>query len=83
MEESRFSPKNMNCTLCGLCVRACEATTGDRVPGEGVMTFRGRGKDREVMTPFEIAPDECKGCEACVSVCPTDALEMVEIEEEE
>lgn len=78
VEETRFSPKNLNCTLCGLCVRACETAAGDRV-----MTFKGRGKNREVMAPLEVAPDECRGCEACVAVCPTDALEMVEIEEEE
>ena len=25
-----------------------------------------------------IDPDECIACEACVNVCPTDALEMVD-----
>lgn len=75
--ETRFSEKNLDCTLCGLCVRACKTVTGDNV-----ITFVGRGPDREVMTPFELSPEECEGCGACEKVCPTNAIEMIEIEEE-
>ncbi len=77
VEESRFSEKNLNCTLCGLCVRTCDTVTGDNV-----ITFVGRGPDREIMTPFEISPEECEGCGACAEMCPTDAIEMVEVDEE-
>ncbi len=77
VEETRFSPKNKNCTLCGLCVRACRTATD-----QNIINFRGRGPDREIMAPLEVSPEECKGCEACVAICPLDALEMVEIEEE-
>ncbi|KXA90970.1 hypothetical protein AKJ57_03005 [candidate division MSBL1 archaeon SCGC-AAA259A05] len=75
VEEPRFSKKDLDCVLCGLCVRACEAATG-----ESVITFVGRGPDREVLTPFELSPEECVGCGACAGVCPTNAIEMVEVE---
>lgn len=77
VEEPRFSKKELNCTLCGLCVRACKKTTGNNV-----ITFIGRGPEREIMSPFELSPEECQGCGKCVDVCPTGVLEMVEIEED-
>lgn len=78
VEEIRFSEKDLNCTLCGLCVRACKEATGDNV-----ITFVGRGPDREIMAPFELLPEECEECGACANVCPTNAIQMVEIEKEE
>lgn len=80
VDEPRFPPKNLNCSLCGLCVRACKLATGEGE--ESIINFRGRGPNREIIAPFEVSPEECKGCEACVAICPLDALEMVEIEEE-
>lgn len=77
IEELRFSPKNLDCTLCGLCVRACETAIG-----ESVITFAGRGPDRKIITPFELSSEECEGCGACAAVCPTGAIEMVEIDEQ-
>lgn len=76
VEETRFSKKNLNCTLCGLCSRACKTVSGDNV-----ITFVDRGPDRKLITPFEISPEECKGCGACAEICPTNAIEMVEVEE--
>ncbi|KXA97842.1 hypothetical protein AKJ37_01760 [candidate division MSBL1 archaeon SCGC-AAA259I09] len=78
VKKTRFSKKNKDCTLCGLCVRACKTVSGDNI-----ITFVGRGPDRKLITPFELSPEECKGCGACAEVCPTKVIEMVEIEEVE
>lgn len=77
VKETRFSEKDLNCTLCGICVRACKTSTGDNV-----ITFVGRGPNREIMTPFELSPQECKGCGVCAEMCPTNAIDMIEIDEE-
>jgi len=76
VKETRFSHKNLDCTLCGLCTRACEA-----VNGKSVITYSGRGPDCEIVSPFELSPEECKGCGSCAAVCPTGAIEMIEMEE--
>lgn len=76
VEKSRFSPKNLNCTLCRLCIRACEAATGDNV-----IVLSGRGPNVEILTPFELSREGCKGCGACAEICPTNAIEMVEVDE--
>lgn len=77
VEESRFSPKNLDCTLCGLCVRACKAAIGDNV-----IVFAGKGPDVEILAPFELSAEECQGCGVCAEVCPTNAIKMLEIEED-
>lgn len=77
VKKTRFSEKDLNCTLCGLCVRACK-----KINEENVITFVGRGPDREIMTPFELSPQECKGCGVCGEICPTKAIDMIEIDEE-
>lgn len=76
VEEFRFSPKNLNCTLCRLCIKACKAATGDNV-----IVLSGRGPNLEILTPFELSEEGCKGCGACAEICPTNVIEMVEIEE--
>ncbi len=76
IKETRFSHKNLDCTLCGLCVRACEAANGN-----SVITYTGRGPDCEIVSPFELSPEECKGCGSCAAVCPTGAIEMVDMDE--
>lgn len=78
VEKTRFSKKDLDCTLCGLCSRACKTASGN-----SIITFVNRGPDREIITPFEIFPSECKGCGACAEICPTDAIEMVEVEDSE
>ncbi|KXB02136.1 hypothetical protein AKJ43_02405 [candidate division MSBL1 archaeon SCGC-AAA261D19] len=77
VKKPRFSLKNLNCTLCGLCVKACETAKG-----ESAITFAGRGTNRKIIAPFELSPKECEGCGACAAVCPTSAIKMVNIEEE-
>lgn len=61
----RFSAKNDDCVLCGLCTRICEEQMGAKAIG-----FVNRGKDRKITTPFDIKSDVCRTCGACMYVCP-------------
>ncbi|MGB9920373.1 MAG: 2Fe-2S iron-sulfur cluster-binding protein [Moorellales bacterium] len=58
------------CVLCGRCVRAC------REKGAGILGLIRRGLDRRVATFGEAprAEASCRGCGACVEVCPVGAL---------
>ena len=65
LREVRFKPLNDDCILCGLCVRMCEEQMAAKAIG-----FAGRGRDRYVTTPFDMASDECRKCGACMYICP-------------
>ncbi|MEW6040998.1 MAG: 2Fe-2S iron-sulfur cluster-binding protein [Elusimicrobiota bacterium] len=72
VEKVRFTPKNKDCILCGMCVRVC----AERL-GIGAIGFSGRGVNRKVSIPFEDEEsDVCVGCGACTYVCPTGAIQM-------
>lgn len=74
-EEGRFSvDKEEKCVLCGLCVRACEEI------GAKAISTVNRGTAKKVSPPFEEPPEDCIGCGACASVCPTGAIKVQEIE---
>ncbi len=72
--KPRFKLEDNECTLCGLCVRACQ-----EVVGVSAISFINRGTEREVETPFCIESDKCIGCGACVFVCPTGAIKLEDI----
>ena len=74
VERPRFSLKDEDCVLCGLCVRVCE-----EIIGTSAISFVGRGPDRKVMTPFQEPSDVCLGCGACAFVCPTGAIKFEDI----
>jgi len=60
---SRFSPKDTDCNLCGLCVRYCA-----EVKKLNAVYFKGRGIDREIT----LVPDmmkECVYCRECFDSC--------------
>jgi heterodisulfide reductase subunit A len=76
--EHETQRKRKNCILCGLCVRVCH-----EVMKVGAIGFRGRGWRREVDTPFGTRSDVCIGCGACEVVCPTRAVELERVCEEE
>jgi len=76
--ESRFAPEENRkrldgCILCGMCVRTCR-----EVVGVSAIGFKGRGRDREVTTPFDESPEDCIACGSCAYVCPVGAIPMTE-----
>jgi len=69
--SSRFVPRNDKCIMCGLCVRMCEERMG-----RSAISFAGRGMERTVTSPFDETSSVCQTCGACVSVCPTGAVNL-------
>jgi len=65
------------CILCGLCVRVCT-----EIMRAGAIGLINRGPYTVVNTPYFEPTKDCFGCGACVKVCPTDAIEMEDIEAE-
>jgi coenzyme F420 hydrogenase subunit beta len=65
VDKVRFSPKNDDCILCGLCVRMCEEQMDAKAIG-----FTGRGVNKKITTPFDIKSDKCRTCGACIYICP-------------
>ena len=68
VEKPRFSLRDDlgKCILCGLCVRVC-----NELIGASAISFVNRGVERKISTPFNSASDNCIGCNACVTICPT------------
>jgi bidirectional [NiFe] hydrogenase diaphorase subunit len=69
--EPRFALGEDDCILCGLCVRVCQETSEKKV-----LSFVGRGADKEVAAPFYEPSDECIECQGCAYVCPTGAIKL-------
>ncbi len=75
LEEPRFEVRDElgKCILCGLCVRVC-----DQLVGVSALGFHKRGAERRVDTPFSGTSGSCIGCNACVAVCPTGHIQVVD-----
>jgi NADH dehydrogenase/NADH:ubiquinone oxidoreductase subunit G len=61
----RFTPRNEECILCGLCVRMCAEQMDASAIG-----FQQRGHKRKISTPFDMRSEECRLCGACMHICP-------------
>jgi len=65
VNKIRFTIKDKNCILCGLCVRYCK----EQMQSGGI-GFVGRGTSRKVGTAFAVTPQECRNCGGCEWICP-------------
>ena len=74
IDKPRFSLKDDDCILCGLCVRACK-----EVVGVSAINFVNRGTSRWVATPFFDHSAVCIGCGSCAYVCPTQCIGMEDV----
>jgi len=63
--QIRFTPRNEECVLCGLCTRICAEQMDARAIG-----FQQRGHKRKISTPFDVRSEECRLCGACMYICP-------------
>lgn len=75
---TRFFPKNDDCILCGLCVRACAELSGIRA-----ISMTDRGAHKEVMSTLNIFSSVCVSCGICATICPTGAIQKIEKEPKE
>lgn len=64
--------KTENCVICGLCVKACEEM------GIGSISTIDRGIFKAVSTPYGEPSPKCIGCATCATVCPTNAISVVD-----
>ncbi|MFO7951961.1 MAG: 2Fe-2S iron-sulfur cluster-binding protein [Bacillota bacterium] len=76
--EVRFTPKNEECILCGLCVRMCEEQMQAKAIG-----FIERGVNRYISTPFDRQSEDCRLCGACMYICPVCQVRCQGPQEEE
>jgi coenzyme F420-reducing hydrogenase beta subunit len=60
-----------DCTLCGLCTRACE-----ELVGVSAVNFANRGVEREITAPYNALSEDCIGCGVCAAICPTGAIRL-------
>lgn len=77
VKETRFRlnpDKDNKCILCGLCVRTCF-----NIVQTGAIGFSGRGERRKVAVPFDELSEVCLTCGACMTVCPTNAIDLAKI----
>ena len=74
VKETRFTKRNEDCFLCGLCTRMCNERMGIAAIG-----FVHRGPHRKVCPPFDATSDVCQTCGACAFICPTERIKLKEI----
>ena len=65
VKQQRFRQEYEDCILCGLCVRMCKEQMAAKAIG-----FQGRGRYRDIGTPFDIKSPVCRLCGGCIYVCP-------------
>ena len=73
--EERFTNKDGQCILCGLCVQTCKKL------GSAAISTVSRGTTKEVNTPYGNPAFSCIGCASCAKACPTQCIEVSDTEE--
>jgi bidirectional [NiFe] hydrogenase diaphorase subunit len=63
--QVRFTPRDGECVLCGLCTRIC----AEQMDAEAI-GFQQRGHKRKISTPFDMRSEVCRLCGACMYICP-------------
>jgi formate dehydrogenase alpha subunit len=60
------------CIVCGRCIRAC-----DEIQGTFALSYAGRGYNEKIVAGKDegFLDSACVSCGACVSTCPTSALD--------
>ncbi|WP_368488563.1 2Fe-2S iron-sulfur cluster-binding protein [Clostridium sp. BJN0013] len=67
--------KGEDCVLCGLCVKACKAV------GIGVLSLVNKGIYKK-LNILDKASQKCIGCGSCANVCPTNAIKIIDKNEQ-
>lgn len=75
LEQVRFKKEDHDCILCGLCIRICH-----EIVGVDAISFKNRGTEREVSTPFDSPSEVCIGCKFCSYVCPVNIIDIEDID---
>jgi NADH dehydrogenase/NADH:ubiquinone oxidoreductase subunit G len=77
VHKTRFGVEDENnlCILCALCTRVCQ-----EVVGVSAISLVNRGTEREVALPFYEDAEACIACGSCVYICPTNAIQMEDVE---
>ena len=74
IETTDFDLEDMDCILCGLCVRVCE-----EIAGVSAISLVSRGTQRKVAPPFDEPSEDCIGCGSCARVCPTGTIKIEDV----
>jgi heterodisulfide reductase subunit A len=74
VKETRFTKRNDDCFLCGLCTRMCNERMGI-----AAISFINRGPHRKVCPPFDATSDVCQTCGACAFICPTERIKLEKV----
>jgi NADH dehydrogenase/NADH:ubiquinone oxidoreductase subunit G len=78
VDSTSYSLPMDDCILCARCARACQ-----EIVGIGAISLANRGARTEVVPPFRIASADCIECATCVLVCPTGAICLQDISNED
>ena len=73
-----YGSRGEGCTLCGLCVSAC-----NDVVGAGAIQFAKKDNNKAVASPFEKKAEACLGCGSCEFICPCNYIEKIDSFSEE
>lgn len=74
IETTDFDLEDMDCILCGLCVRVCQ-----EIAGVSAISLASRGTQRKVAPPFDEPSEDCIGCGSCAHVCPTGTIKIEDV----